>query len=267
MATAAKPPCDEVLILTGLCDPDFARTQGWVSAAAILGSSMAFIDGTVVSVVLPALQTGLLATISPVQWVIESYALFLSALMVTGGALGDLYGQRQIFTLGNILFAGRFRRVWSFSEYQPTHRCSRYPGNWRRASCSWEPSCADQRVIPSGRTRPCDRDLVRVHVHHGRGWTGTGRMAGAGWIVALAFLHQPADRDFGIADHWENTARRLGKSRAKLGLGWSVPDHYWAGRRRLCIHRIATVSRRTRSLGVDPVSFRGSPLAGIVLVR
>ena len=105
MATAAKPPCDEAVILTGRCAPDLARTQRWVLAAAILGSSMAFIDGTVVNVALPALQTGLQATISQFQWVIESYALFLSALMLTGGALGDLYGQRQIFTLGNVLFA------------------------------------------------------------------------------------------------------------------------------------------------------------------
>src|SRR5438105_2466350 len=61
-----------------------------VLVVAILGSSMAFIDGTVVNIALPALQTALQATISQVQWVIESYALFLAALLLTGGSLGDI---------------------------------------------------------------------------------------------------------------------------------------------------------------------------------
>jgi EmrB/QacA subfamily drug resistance transporter len=98
-------PCDEAVILTGVADRAFADKQSWILAAAILGSSMAFIDGTVVNVALPALQVALHATISEVQWVIESYALFLSALMLTGGSLGDLYGQRRVFSAGIILFA------------------------------------------------------------------------------------------------------------------------------------------------------------------
>ena len=74
-------------------------------AATILGSSMAFIDGTVVNVALPALQSGLHATITDVQWVVESYALLLAALLLTGGSLGDLYSRRMIFTAGVILFS------------------------------------------------------------------------------------------------------------------------------------------------------------------
>jgi EmrB/QacA subfamily drug resistance transporter len=65
---------------------------------------MVFIDGTVVSVALPALQTSLHATIAEVQWVIESYALLLGALLLTGGSLGDLYGRRKIFAAGVVLF-------------------------------------------------------------------------------------------------------------------------------------------------------------------
>ncbi len=70
----------------------------WVLVATILGSSMVFIDGTVVNVALPALQAGLNATVTDVQWVVESYALFLAALLLVGGSLGDLYGRRKIFT-------------------------------------------------------------------------------------------------------------------------------------------------------------------------
>jgi len=65
---------------------------------------MAFIDGTVVNVALPALQAALGATVSEVQWVVESYALTLAALLLLGGSLGDLYGRRKIFAAGVVLF-------------------------------------------------------------------------------------------------------------------------------------------------------------------
>jgi EmrB/QacA subfamily drug resistance transporter len=78
---------------------------GWVLAAAILGSSLAFIDGTVVNVALPSIQQALHATVSDAQWVVESYALFLAALILLGGAAGDFYGRRLIFTIGVLLFA------------------------------------------------------------------------------------------------------------------------------------------------------------------
>ena len=77
-----------------------------ILAATILGSSLAFIDGTVVNVALPALQTALHATVSDVQWVVESYALLLASLLLVGGSLGDLYGRRKIFLYGVVLFAG-----------------------------------------------------------------------------------------------------------------------------------------------------------------
>ncbi len=65
---------------------------------------MVFIDGTVVGVALPAMQSGLHATIAQIQWVIESYALLLGALLLTGGSLGDLYGRRKVFAAGVVLF-------------------------------------------------------------------------------------------------------------------------------------------------------------------
>jgi EmrB/QacA subfamily drug resistance transporter len=105
MATAARPPCDEASILSGSCE-HAARANGpWILAATILGSSMAFIDGTVVNVALPALQSALHATLADVQWVVESYALFLAALLLIGGSLGDRYGRRKIFVAGVVLFS------------------------------------------------------------------------------------------------------------------------------------------------------------------
>jgi EmrB/QacA subfamily drug resistance transporter len=66
---------------------------------------MAFIDGTVVNVALPALQSGLRATMADVQWVVESYALFLAALLLIGGSSGDRYGRRKMFAVGVVIFA------------------------------------------------------------------------------------------------------------------------------------------------------------------
>ena len=79
--------------------------EPWVLAASILGSSMAFIDGTVVNVALPVLQKALGATAIEVQWVVESYALALASLLLLGGALADRLGRRRIFALGVSLFA------------------------------------------------------------------------------------------------------------------------------------------------------------------
>jgi len=71
---------------------------------------MAFIDGTVVNVALPALQTSLNATAVDMQWIIESYSLLLSALLLIGGSLGDHYGRRRVFVAGVTLFA--FASAW-----------------------------------------------------------------------------------------------------------------------------------------------------------
>lgn len=105
MALIGTPPCDEAAILSGTGSHTDAATGRWVLVATILGSSLAFIDGTVVNVALPALQASLTATLAQVQWVVESYALTLAALMLTGGALGDLLGRRVVFATGVLLFA------------------------------------------------------------------------------------------------------------------------------------------------------------------
>src|SRR5678815_5925829 len=80
-------------------------SEPWILAATILGSSMAFIDGTVVNVALPALQKNLNATVVDVQWVVEAYALFLAALLLAGGSLGDHFGRKRVYTIGVSLFA------------------------------------------------------------------------------------------------------------------------------------------------------------------
>src|SRR6516162_7044209 len=106
MSIIVRQPCDEGVILAGAAAaPSAKASQPWILAATILGSSMVFIDGTVVNVALPALQTNLNATAVDVQWVIEAYSLLLSALLLVGGSLGDHYGRRRVFLIGTALFA------------------------------------------------------------------------------------------------------------------------------------------------------------------
>ncbi len=100
-------PCDEGVIRTAdtsvECRPATTRkTQAL--AATILGSSMAFIDGSVVNVALPAIQRDLAADTTGIQWVINAYLLLLGALVLIGGSAGDRYGRRRVFLVGIVLF-------------------------------------------------------------------------------------------------------------------------------------------------------------------
>jgi EmrB/QacA subfamily drug resistance transporter len=101
-----KPPCDEAAIRSANAEVSSVE-QGapWVLVATILASGMAFIDSTVVNIALPALQASLHASVVGVQWVVESYGLFLGALILVGGSLGDLFGRRLIFLVGVGIFA------------------------------------------------------------------------------------------------------------------------------------------------------------------
>src|SRR5881296_2678482 len=106
MLAFIREPCDESIIRSAPAGEPCSKSRGrWVLAATILASSMAFIDGTVVNVALPALQSRLNATAVDAQWVIEAYALLLSALLLVGGSLGDHYGRRRVFVIGVALFA------------------------------------------------------------------------------------------------------------------------------------------------------------------
>ena len=106
MSSVAQDPCSEAVVQSGASGAPCQKTLGrWILAATILASSMAFIDGTVVNVALPFLQKELNATAIGVQWVVESYSLFLAALLLVGGSLGDRYGRRKIFVIGVAIFA------------------------------------------------------------------------------------------------------------------------------------------------------------------
>ena len=91
----------------GMRGPVFydSRAGRGVLLVAILGSGLAFLDSTVVNVIVPVLARELDATLSELQWTLGAYLLALSALLLPAGALGDRYGRRRVFTLGLVWFA------------------------------------------------------------------------------------------------------------------------------------------------------------------
>src|SRR6187401_189974 len=81
-----------------------SKSGHWVLAVAVLGSGMAFLDGTVVNVALPDIGRDLGASTSALQWILNGYLLTLASLILLGGSLGDRYGRRRIFVLGVGIF-------------------------------------------------------------------------------------------------------------------------------------------------------------------
>jgi EmrB/QacA subfamily drug resistance transporter len=105
MAMISRAPCDEGVIAAVPCTEAQQKAVGrWVLVATIIGSAMAFIDGTAVNVALPVIQRELNATAASVQWVVQAYALMLAALILVGGSLEDRYGRRLGFMAGVALF-------------------------------------------------------------------------------------------------------------------------------------------------------------------
>ncbi|WP_420563152.1 MFS transporter [Thalassobaculum sp.] len=97
--TAVPPPSD-------IAPAEFGRLRrGLILATTVLGSSLAFIDGSVVNVALADMQRDLGASVGDLQWIANSYMLTLAALLLLGGAFGDRIGRRRIFILGLVIFA------------------------------------------------------------------------------------------------------------------------------------------------------------------
>src|SRR6202161_3401378 len=104
MSSAAGLPCKESIAAGLAASPCARNAEPWILTTTIIASSMAFIDGTVVNVALPALQRSLGATLASSQWIVEAYELMLAALLLIGGAAGDRYGRRLVFVIGVVVF-------------------------------------------------------------------------------------------------------------------------------------------------------------------
>ena len=91
-----------------MTDPSYVRLRTpagrWVLAATVIGSGMSFLDGLIVNIALPKIDHDIHLGVSGLQWVVSGYLLSISALILLGGALGDLYGRRRIYIVGLVIF-------------------------------------------------------------------------------------------------------------------------------------------------------------------
>jgi len=105
MANPKILPCDQAAIRAAASVPACAARRPWVLVAAVLGSTMAFVDESVVNVALPRMESDLHTTLAAMQWVVNAYTLCMSALLLVGGAAGDQFGRRRVFVIGVLVFA------------------------------------------------------------------------------------------------------------------------------------------------------------------
>jgi MFS family permease len=187
MANILKQPCDEAAMLA-TSSPSATLCGSWVLIATILASSMAFIDGTVVNVALPALQSAMGASVSAIQWVVESYALLLAALLLPGGSLGDIYGRRKAFSSGVALFCLASTWCGLASDVHQLIAARALQGAGAASPYTRQP-CFDQCLIPRRRTRTGDWNLVWVDCNHSRRWPDLRWMVGPACRLALDLLY------------------------------------------------------------------------------
>jgi EmrB/QacA subfamily drug resistance transporter len=98
-------PCDQAAIRAAASVPACAARKTWVLTAAVLGSTLAYIDESVVNIALPKIESDLHTTLAAMQWVVNAYTLCLTALLLIGGATADQFGRRRVFLIGTAVFA------------------------------------------------------------------------------------------------------------------------------------------------------------------
>ena len=172
--------------------PRVPNAKQWTLVATILASSMTFIDGTVVNVALPALQRSLDATITDVQWVVEAYALFLGALILVGGSLGDQLGRKRVFLLGVVAFTG----ASVLCGFAPTSLMLIIGRALQGIGAAFLVPGVSRSSAPRSRrrARASDRNVVGLQRDHDGDRPGDRRMVRRARELARRVLHQRAAR-------------------------------------------------------------------------
>ena len=267
MIGSALISCDESMIRGAQAGarPCAERAKPWVLAATIVGSSMAFIDSSVVNVALPAIQADLAAPMREAQWVVNAYMLMLGALILVGGAAGDRFGRRRDVRDRHRCLHGRFRCLRLGAECGRVDRgqsCSRC--RWRAAGS--RQSCDHQCGVPGARARPRHRHMGRrLRAHDGVG-SGDRRVARRRLVVANHFSDQCADRSGRRRARDLASARESPRIRRRGGrLGWRCACRRRARRAGVWIDarigdrvdaggRAGFARRRDRHAGLVPVA-------------
>ena len=172
----------------------------WILAATIVASSMAFIDGSVVNIALPAMQRGFGADIADMQWVSNAYLLLLGSLILVGGGLGDRVGRRLIFMIGIVLFA----LASIFCAAAPTVQVlivGRLVQGIGAALLVPQSPRHHFGDLPEGGPRPRHRHLGRRLLDHDLARPAARRVPRRPPLLARRLLDQhPARRDRALAD-------------------------------------------------------------------
>ena len=233
MTIACRHPCDDAAPAS-LAAPRGAAParKRWVLVASILGSSLAFVDGTVVNVALPAIQRALHASAGQAQWVVESYALLLAALLLVGGSLGDRLGRRRVFVAGVLLFAAAslacalsasVQQLIAARALQGVGAALLVPGSLALISASF-PQEERGRAFGtwaafSGVTSAVGPLLGGYLIDRfSWAWAFAVNLPLAAVVVAIAWLHVPESRRDGQPAHID----AIGALLATLGLGGLV---------------------------------------------
>jgi len=104
MISVVRAPCDAAIIGAAPDTPGCAtHAKRWVLIATILGSGVAFLEGTIINIALPAIQATFGASVASMQWIASAYTLLLAALTLVGGAAGDRFGRRRLFLWGTVI--------------------------------------------------------------------------------------------------------------------------------------------------------------------
>jgi hypothetical protein len=188
------PPCDEGAMADdrdGSPKVRARRRKRLALAATVLGSSMAFIDGSVVNVALPAMRKALKADAAQVQWIVNAYLLLLGALVLIGGSAGDRYGRRKVFVIGVALFAAGLAGLRPGPGRRLADRRPRGAGDRRGHAGARQPGHPGLDLRRQGARRG-DRGLGRVRGGDHGDRAGAGRLAGRPRLVAGHLPDQPA---------------------------------------------------------------------------
>jgi EmrB/QacA subfamily drug resistance transporter len=231
----------------------------WLIAAAVLGSGIAFLDGTVVNVALPAIGRELGSGLTGQQWVLDSYLLSLSALLLSGGAAGDRYGRRRVFVGGLVIFTAASLAC----GFSPT--------------VGWLIGARLVQGLGAAALVPGSLALIDVRIRHQDRartvgiWAGMSGVTSAlgpfigGWLVDVAswrwvfFLNVP----LAAAALWI-TARHVPESRATTARGRA--DVWGAAAIMLGLAGVIYVLIEAPSRGWIPVTVAAAAIGAIALV-
>ncbi len=165
----------------------------WIIAIAVLGSGLAFLDGTVVNVALPEIGRDLDASTSSLQWILNGYLLTLASLILLGGSLGDRYGRRRDLRPRRRRVHGRLPALRDRADRRGAGRRAAPPGDRRGAAHPGQPG-DDRGQLPARRPRAGDRRLVGPRRRRDGDRAAARRLPGRRGLVAGDLPDQPPDR-------------------------------------------------------------------------